>query len=57
MRLPCRTTTDDRYFGDAYQALPRAGTRGLFENMLLRDPNDHDPLSNCDFFEHKKKGR
>ena len=22
MRLPCRTSTDDRYFGDEYQALP-----------------------------------
>ena len=57
MRLPCRTTTDDRYFGDAYQALPRRGYTRLFENMLLRDPNDNITLRlNCDFFEHKKNG-
>ena len=57
MRLPCRTTTDDRYFGDAYQALPRRGYTRLFENMLLRDPNDNISVRlNCDFFEHEKNG-
>ena len=57
MRLPCRTTTDDRYFGDEYQALPRRGYTRLFENMLLRDPDDNIALRlNCDFFEHKKNG-
>lgn len=57
MRLPCRTTTDDRYFADRYQALPRRGYTRLFENMLLRDPNDNITLRlNCDFFEHKKNG-
>ena len=57
MRLPCRTTTDDRYFGDRYQALPRRGYTRLFENMLLRDPCDNITLRlNCDFFEHKKNG-
>ena len=38
MRLPCRTSTDDRYFGDAWQALPVRGYTRIFENMLLRDP-------------------
>jgi len=57
MRLPCRTTTDDRYFADAYQALPRRGYTRLFENMLLRDPDDNIAVRlNCDFFEHKKRG-
>merc|ERR1719188_695911 len=39
LRLPCRTTTDERYFGDAWQALPVRGYTRLFENMLMRDPN------------------
>jgi UDP-galactopyranose mutase len=57
MRLPCRTTTDDRYFGDAYQALPLRGYTRLFENMLLRDPGNNIAVRlNCDFFEHKKNG-
>ena len=33
MRLPCRTSTDDRYFGDQYQALPVRGYTRIFENM------------------------
>ena len=32
MRLPCRTSTDDRYFGDDWQALPRRGYTRIFEN-------------------------
>jgi UDP-galactopyranose mutase len=57
MRLPCRTTTDDRYFGDAYQALPLRGYTRLFENMLLRDPGNNIAVRlNCDFFEHKRNG-
>lgn len=57
MRLPCRTTTDDRYFGDAYQALPLRGYTRLFENMLLRDPGNNVAVRlNCDFFEHKRNG-
>merc|ERR1740130_1749231 len=39
MRLPCRETTDDRYFGDSHQALPVRGYTRIFENMLLNDPN------------------
>jgi len=49
MRLPCRTSTDDRYFGDEWQALPVRGYTRIFENMLLADPNVTIRL-NCDFF-------
>lgn len=52
MRLPCRTSTDDRYFGDEWQALPVRGYTRIFENMLLQArslshhcPNHHHPLS------------
>lgn len=33
-RVPTRTNTDDRYFTDAYQYMPRAGYTRMFENML-----------------------
>lgn len=33
-RVPTRTSTDDRYFLDTYQAMPAAGFTRLFENML-----------------------
>jgi UDP-galactopyranose mutase len=33
-RVPTRTDTDDRYFGDAYQAMPRDGFTRMFETML-----------------------
>lgn len=33
-RIPTRTNTDDRYFADAYQAMPKCGYTRLFENML-----------------------
>jgi UDP-galactopyranose mutase len=39
LRLPCRTSTDERYFGDDWQALPLRGYTRIFENMLLDDPN------------------
>jgi len=55
LRLPCRTSTDDRYFGDAWQALPRRGYTRIFENMLLGDKNVSIRL-NCDFFKHKAAG-
>jgi len=38
LRLPCRTSTDERYFGDDWQALPLRGYTRIFENMLLSDP-------------------
>jgi UDP-galactopyranose mutase len=33
-RLPVRTNTDDRYFGDAFQQMPAAGFTAMFERML-----------------------
>ncbi|HDO52759.1 MAG TPA: UDP-galactopyranose mutase [Rhizobiales bacterium] len=33
-RIPTRTDDDDRYFGDAYQAIPRDGYTRMFENIL-----------------------
>jgi UDP-galactopyranose mutase len=38
-RIPTRTSTDDRYFLDTYQAMPAEGFTRLFENML-----DHDNI-------------
>jgi UDP-galactopyranose mutase len=55
MRLPCRTSTDDRYFGDAWQALPVRGYTRIFENMLLRDPKITIKL-NVDFFAAREAG-
>lgn len=55
MRLPCRSSKDDRYFADDFQALPLRGYTRIFENMLLGDSNIHIRL-NCDFFEHKASG-
>ncbi|MBB4004647.1 UDP-galactopyranose mutase [Aurantimonas endophytica] len=33
-RVPTRTNTDDRYFGDKYQAMPADGFTRMFEKML-----------------------
>ena len=55
MRLPCRTSTDDRYFSDPWQALPARGYTRIFENMLLGDPNITIRL-NCDFFKAREAG-
>jgi UDP-galactopyranose mutase len=33
-RIPVRTNNDDRYFTDAYQAMPLHGYTRMFENML-----------------------
>jgi UDP-galactopyranose mutase len=33
-RIPTRTNTDDRYFGDTFQAMPLDGYTEMFENML-----------------------
>jgi UDP-galactopyranose mutase len=37
-RVPARTSRDDRYFTDSYQAMPRRGYTRLFERMLAH-PN------------------
>lgn len=54
LRIPVRTNTDDRYFTDKHQALPKHGYTRIFENMLLKDPNITIRL-NTDFFEYKDK--
>src|SRR5207237_3662895 len=36
-RVPTRTNRDDRYFTDAYQAMPLQGYTRLFENLLAHD--------------------
>src|SRR5206468_4784152 len=33
-RIPTRTNTDDRYFSDAFQAMPLNGYTAMFEKML-----------------------
>jgi UDP-galactopyranose mutase len=33
-RVPTRTNTDDRYFGDSFQAMPALGYTRMFENMV-----------------------
>src|SRR6185369_10389204 len=33
-RIPVRTSRDDRYFTDTYQAMPLRGYTRMFENML-----------------------
>ena len=48
-RVPIREGRDDRYFGDAYQAMPRHGYTRLFERMLAH-PNIK-VLLNCDYRE------
>ncbi|MGC1303797.1 MAG: UDP-galactopyranose mutase [Caulobacteraceae bacterium] len=39
-RVPTRTNTDDRYFTDSFQAMPKLGFTRMFENML-----DHDNIT------------
>jgi UDP-galactopyranose mutase len=51
-RIPVRTNRDDRYFGDAFQYMPRHGYTRMFENML-----DHDNITlalGVDYREMKK---
>lgn len=33
-RIPIRTNTDDRYFGDKFQNMPKAGYTAMFERIL-----------------------
>jgi len=33
-RIPTRTNTDDRYFADTFQAMPKDGYTAMFRNML-----------------------
>ena len=50
-RIPVRTNTDDRYFSDTHQALPKYGYTRMFENLL-----DHPNITvklNTDYFDVK----
>ncbi|MBD9498990.1 UDP-galactopyranose mutase [Ensifer sp. ENS01] len=46
-RIPTRTNTDDRYFPDTFQAMPKEGYTKMFENML--DSDRIDIRLNTDF--------
>lgn len=52
-RVPTRTSDDDRYFGDAFQAMPAEGYTRMFERMLdhplidLALGQDFHDLSKC----------
>lgn len=52
-RIPTRTNRDDRYFTDAYQAMPLHGFTHMFENML--DHPNIKVLLNCDYREIEKE--
>jgi UDP-galactopyranose mutase len=48
-RVPTRTDTDDRYFGDRYQAMPAEGYTAMFAQML--DHPNIDVRTGTDFAE------
>jgi UDP-galactopyranose mutase len=48
-RVPTRTDTDDRYFGDRYQVMPAEGYTRMFERML--DHPNIDLLLGVDYAE------
>jgi UDP-galactopyranose mutase len=53
-RIPVRTNTDDRYFTDAFQAMPKHGYTKMFEAML-----DHPNISvelGVDFLDVRRRG-
>ncbi len=52
-RVPTRTTTDDRYFGDKFQAIPAEGYTRVFERML--DHPNIDVITGIDFSQVKQK--
>jgi UDP-galactopyranose mutase len=54
-RVPTRTNTDDRYFSDSFQNMPRHGYTRLFENML--DHRNIKIMLNVDFREIKSEVR
>jgi UDP-galactopyranose mutase len=51
-RVPTRTNTDDRYFGDKYQYMPKAGFTKMFERML--DHPNIEILLDTDYREIKR---
>jgi UDP-galactopyranose mutase len=52
-RIPTRTNTDDRYFGDKHQIMPAEGYTKMFESML--DHPNIDVLLGADLRELKDK--
>ncbi|HEY6916280.1 MAG TPA: UDP-galactopyranose mutase, partial [Allosphingosinicella sp.] len=54
-RIPTRTNTDDRYFGDKHQAMPADGFTAMFANML-NHPNI-DLMLGTDFKDIRKSIR
>ncbi|HEX8300115.1 UDP-galactopyranose mutase [Sphingomonas sp.] len=48
-RVPTRTNTDDRYFGDSFQAMPAEGYTRMFERML--DHPNIDLLLGVDYLD------
>ena len=52
-RLPVRTSRDDRYFNDAFQALPADGYTAMFERMLLNN-DDITVRLGVDYFQVKE---
>ncbi len=48
-RIPVRSSFDDRYFSDKYQALPEGGYTLMFQNMLAHPRID--VMLNTDFFD------
>jgi UDP-galactopyranose mutase len=50
-RVPTRTNRDDRYFTDAYQAMPKQGFTRMFERLL--DHPNINVLLNADYRELK----
>ena len=54
-RVPTRTNTDDRYFGDSFQSMPLHGYTRMFENML--DHPNIKVMLNTDFEEVRNEVR
>jgi UDP-galactopyranose mutase len=54
-RVPTRTSTDDRYFTDKYQYMPKAGYTKMFERML--DHPNIETMLGTDYREVKDKFR
>jgi UDP-galactopyranose mutase len=52
-RIPTRTNTDDRYFGDKHQAMPKDGFTEMFRNML--DHPNIDLMLGTDYADVKDK--
>src|SRR3712207_1703019 len=55
-RIPIRTNTDDRYFGDSFQNMPAAGYTAMFEKILdgidVRLSTDFDDVRDEIEFDH-----